>query len=244
MSARGQIRRAGSDRDAGKVRRTAPVGENMTSARHQQLQAPVAHTDILVLDYLAALWGATEDLPDGLRDDLLSTVADHIAVRRAAGQDDTERVLRLLGDPEDLAAAARRGRIPAHVTMHIGAPVGPPTDPRPAQRSAAAEYWAVGLLTAGSLVVPVAGPLAGLVLTGTSGRLTRTHKTIAMLLAVGPAFLSIFVGMALAALGALEASLMLFLAACLIGPVAAGLSLLPGIPERRPEAEPTRSRSY
>ncbi len=37
----------------------------MTSALHRQDTAPLAHRDVLVLDYLAALWAATDDLqPD------------------------------------------------------------------------------------------------------------------------------------------------------------------------------------
>jgi hypothetical protein len=217
----------------------------MTTARHRPLPAPVAHTDILVLDYLATLWGATEDLPDEVRDDLLATVADHIAARRAVtGQEDTERVLHLIGSPEGLAAAARRGRIPAHLTMPIGLPLGPPPEPAPRDRSPAAEYWAVGLLTVGAFMLPFAGPIAGLVLTMMSKCLSRAHKTIAALLTVGPGFLSLFLGFALAASGAGDAGLLLFMAAAVIGPVAAGLSLLPGIPERRPEPQPTWARAY
>ena len=44
--------------------------------------APLAHTDVIVLDYLAALWAQSEDLSPQQRDDLMSTVADYIQARR------------------------------------------------------------------------------------------------------------------------------------------------------------------
>jgi len=43
--------------------------------------APLAHTDVVVLDYLAALWAQSEELSPEMRDELMSTVADYIAVR-------------------------------------------------------------------------------------------------------------------------------------------------------------------
>ena len=44
--------------------------------------APLAHTDVIVLDYLAALWAQSEDLSPQMRDDLMTTVADYISARR------------------------------------------------------------------------------------------------------------------------------------------------------------------
>jgi hypothetical protein len=76
----------------------------MTSAERRPLPAPLAHTDVLVLDYLAGLWAAAGDLPPEVRDDLMAIVADYIAVRRTLPGDDAEYVLRLLGPPEALAA--------------------------------------------------------------------------------------------------------------------------------------------
>ncbi|WP_394328236.1 HAAS signaling domain-containing protein, partial [Couchioplanes caeruleus] len=90
----------------------------MTSGPYSDDTAPLAHSDVLVLDYLAALWAAGDDLDPDLRDELMTTVADYIAMRRAAGgepADDPSLILRRLGAPEALAAAARRGRMPAHL---------------------------------------------------------------------------------------------------------------------------------
>jgi len=90
----------------------------MTSVPHHYDTTPLAHTDGLVLDYLAALWGASEDLAPELRDELMTTVADYIAMRRtsvADPVDDPRHILHRLGPPDSLVAAARRGRIPAHL---------------------------------------------------------------------------------------------------------------------------------
>ncbi|MEU4220002.1 hypothetical protein AB0F10_32240, partial [Actinoplanes sp. NPDC026623] len=89
----------------------------MTSVPHHYDTAPLVHTDVLVLDYLAALWAAGEDLEPALRDELMTTVADYIAMRRTSPTDpidDPAQILHRLGPPEPLAAAARRGRVPAH----------------------------------------------------------------------------------------------------------------------------------
>ncbi|MFD0524207.1 HAAS signaling domain-containing protein [Paractinoplanes durhamensis] len=77
--------------------------------------APLAHTDVIVLDYLAALWAQSEDLSPEQRDSLMSTVADYIAARRVAAVDpleDAAAIVRRLGPPEDLVAAMRRGALP------------------------------------------------------------------------------------------------------------------------------------
>src|SRR5689334_22514841 len=65
----------GSRVDAGPTGWISIGGEKMTSA-------PLAHTDVVVLDYLAALWAESEDLSPELRDELVNTVADYIALRR------------------------------------------------------------------------------------------------------------------------------------------------------------------
>ena len=42
--------------------------------------APISLTDTIVLDYLAAVWAQSEDLTPQLRDELMTTVTDYIAV--------------------------------------------------------------------------------------------------------------------------------------------------------------------
>src|SRR5690349_10472788 len=95
------------------------LGEQMTAAQHWSDTAPLAHSDTLVLDYLGALWAETDDLAPELRDELMSTVADYIARRRVAGEDDPEVILRRLGPPEAIAASVRRGRMPPHLRLPV-----------------------------------------------------------------------------------------------------------------------------
>nr|WP_296075478.1 hypothetical protein [uncultured Actinoplanes sp.] len=156
--------------------------------------APLAHTDTLVLDYLAALWAQSEDLDPGLRDDLMTTVADYIAVRRRT-LDDPAEIIRRLGPPESLVAACHRGSIPVH--LKLPALVVPPPAPVPVTTSGGAvEFASVGLLTAGALVLPGLAPVAGMLLATGSSYWTPAQKTVAWTLTVG----SGAVGLALALL--------------------------------------------
>jgi hypothetical protein len=206
----------------------------MTSALHQPDTALLAHTDVIVLDYLAAVWAASDDLQPELRDELMSAVADHIARRRVANAHTGEsaaHVLRLLGPAEDLAAAARRGRLPVHLTVPTAAP-RPPTPP--VGEVGQVEYTAVALLTVGAVVLPGVGPLAGILLTCGSARWRPTQKVAAAVLAVGP----LMVGLLLAALALVADAgfgwAVLAYLAMVSGPFAAGLTLLPGLfPGRR-----------
>lgn len=206
----------------------------MTSVPHHYDNTPLAHTDVLVLDYLAALWGASEDLEPVLRDDLMTTVADYIAMRRtsvADPLDDPRHILHRLGPPESLAAAARRGRMPAHLHRPAApAPLPPPV----ATSSAHVEYAGVVLLTAGSVVLPVIGPLAGLLIVSGSPRWSPAQKAAAWVLAGLPVLLG-FVLLVAAFFfdgGGAEAMLLAYVT-MVCGAVIAGLSLLPGQAARR-----------
>ncbi|MEV6492547.1 hypothetical protein AB0M20_28605, partial [Actinoplanes sp. NPDC051633] len=104
----------------------------MTSAPNQDT-APLAHADVIVLDYLAALWAESEGLAHELRDELMTTVADYIAARRTSVSDpisDPEEIVGRLGPPEAIVASVRRGRMPAHLRMPLPPPV--PVRRRPA----------------------------------------------------------------------------------------------------------------
>ena len=204
----------------------------MTSVPHHYDTAPLAHTDILVLDYLAALWGAAEDLGPDLRDELMTTVADYIAMRRSSPVnplENPEHILHRLGPPEGLAAAARRGRMPVHLRRPVvAAPAAPPAQP-----SGSLEYAGIALLTAGSVVLPVICPLAGLLLVSGSPRWSPAQKTAAWVLATTPALLAFMMVFGALAFGGGEEVLVLGYLAMVAGAVIAGLSLLPGLAARR-----------
>ncbi len=72
----------------------------MTPAPSSDTTAPLAHSDVIVLDYLAALWAESEDLSVELRDELMTTVAEYIALRRTSVADP-------LADPEQIFDRAR-----------------------------------------------------------------------------------------------------------------------------------------
>jgi len=195
--------------------------------------APLAHTDVLVLDYLAALWAASDDLAPELRDELMTTVADYIAMRRVAQVDPIEdpgQVLRRLGAPEDLAAAARRGRIPAHLRRPVAAELAVPV---PVSGSSGAEYAGIALLTAGAVVFPVVSPLAGMLLVSGSPRWSPAQKTAAWVLAGGSVLFAFVMVIAGLASGLQDEVLVLGYLAMTGGAFLAGLTLLPGLTARR-----------
>ncbi|GAB1691251.1 HAAS signaling domain-containing protein [Krasilnikovia sp. M28-CT-15] len=191
--------------------------------------APLAHTDVLVLDYLAALWAETEDLTPELRDELMTTVADYVARRRAAGGEDPERIIRRLGPPEDLAAAVRRGRMPPHLRL-------PALRPVPATAAAVGtttDYVAVTLLSIGAVFLPVVAPLAGMALVSGSPRWSPAQKAAAWVLAATPSvcgMLLLLAGMLLAT--SVGPVVLLAYLAMVAGPFVAGLTLLPGLSAR------------
>jgi len=205
----------------------------MTAVPHHHDTTPLAHTDVLVLDYLAAVWGASEDLAPELRDELMTTVADYIAMRRTSVADpleDPRHILHRLGPPEALAAAARRGRMPAHLRRPVApAPLPPVSGPS----SGAVEYAGIALITAGSVVLPVICPLAGLLLISGSPRWSPAQKTAAWVLAGLPVLLSFVMMLAVIAVGGGAEALLLAYLFMVGGAIISGLSLLPGLAARR-----------
>jgi hypothetical protein len=221
----------------------------MTTAPHRDAtpagQAALAHGDVIVLDYLAALWAESDDLSPELRDELMSTVADYIAMRRTSTSDplaDPEQIVGRLGPPEVLVAAVRRGRMPMHLRLPVPprtASMAPAVVPATVAGPSAADSTAIVLLMAGSFVMPVVSPLAGLVLVSSSQRWSREHKAAAWVLAVGGTAAALFVMVLLAAAtsNAGPALVMAYLI-MVTGSVVAGLCLLPGLGRRhgRPSA--------
>jgi hypothetical protein len=185
--------------------------------------APLAHDDVLVLDYLAALWAAADDLPPETRDDLMNTVAGYITMRRDLA-DDPSRVLSRLGPPEDLVAAVLRSGTPTHLRLPVYAPPQPP--PLPPARTGGSDQVAIALLTGGAVVLPMVGQAAGLLVATVSPRWTGAQKAAAWLLVGGPPagtflLLAILAGVSVfSGLG----FFMIYAAAC-AGSIVAGLAL-------------------
>ncbi|WP_306204121.1 hypothetical protein [Actinoplanes sp. RD1] len=185
--------------------------------------AALAHADTLVLDYLAALWAATEDIEPGLRDELMTTVADYIALRRAG--EDPSVALQRLGPPGALADSVRRGRIPVHLRTPARPAVAQPPAAPPAP---AADAVALGLLTAGSVFLPGAGPLAGTVIALASPRWTAGPKVAAAALSTGSVLLSFLVLVAALSTSLSLPGLVISYILGIAGANLAAVTLLPG----------------
>jgi hypothetical protein len=207
--------------------------------------APLAHTDVIVLDYLAALWAQGEDLSPQLRDDLMSTVADYIQARRmaAAPLEDAAAIVQRLGPPESLVEAARRGQTPAHIRLPaLIPPPPPPLAPMvPGQMAGVAEYFAVGMLTAGALFLPVISPVGGMLLASASPHFTAAEKATGWTLTAGSAAAGVFLTLFFVSLPFhTDAALLLIYLALTAGSFAAGMWLLNALRRRQGSAPPGR----
>lgn len=137
-------------------------------------------TDPLVRDYLSRLDAAAWPLPADRRSDLVGEVGEHIeSALGAAGRRDevtVRNVLERLGPPEEIVAAEAGA---------AGAPT-PAGTPSPASPTVAAvspfggmEIVALLLLTVGAVILPVVGPLTGLMLVWLSPQWRTREKVIA-----------------------------------------------------------------
>jgi uncharacterized membrane protein len=131
----------------------------------------------LAEDYLARLDRAAHALPPQDRDELLAELRSHLQAGLAPGATDADvlNFLAELGSPEEIVAAAQ----PEHSTS---LPAAMP----PASRWGTLEVIAVLALTVGTFVLPVVGPLVGIVLVWGSTRWTRHEKWIATALTALP----------------------------------------------------------
>jgi hypothetical protein len=184
--------------------------------------APLAHTDVVVLDYLAALWAQSEDLDPGLRDDLMSTVADYIAFRRtstASPLDDPAEIIRRLGPPESLVAAVGRGSLPPHIRLPALVPPPSPaaTGGGAATAGGVAEFTAIGLMTAGAVVLPGVGLVAGMLLASGSPHWSPQQKATGWILALGAGAAAFAFTVFVAASGLAGAAAALFIYMVLTG---------------------------
>lgn len=142
---------------------------------------PAMDGDALVGDYLARLRTSAEALPGLRRAELEAEVAEHIetALETAGSRDEltVRNVLERLGPPADIIAAefgASRGQESVAGQM------------RPAierSRWGPIEILAVLFLLVGGFVIPIIGPLVGLVLAWFSSQWTRREKVIATVIA-------------------------------------------------------------
>lgn len=124
--------------------------------------------DRLVDAYLKYLTTATEPLPKERRTDLIADVTSHIAEARAAGAEseaDVRAMLKQLGDPDDIVAAATDGLV--LVDRH-----------QPRLRGQ--DIAALVLLPFGGYLAFV-GWFVGVVLLWTSDRWTRKEKLLGTL---------------------------------------------------------------
>jgi len=142
----------------------------------------------LAEDYLVRLDRAAHSLPPPDRGELLAELRSHLQTGLPPGATDADvlNLLHELGSPEDIVAAAS----PERPTQPVPAPS------RPASPWGALEVIAVLALTVGTFVLPVIGPLVGIVLVWTSTRWTRREKGIATVLTALP-FVTLALGAAM-----------------------------------------------
>jgi hypothetical protein len=141
----------------------------------------------MVRAYLDRLRAVSGNLPPERRDELLAEVREHIDAALAAdphgGREVAARnVLDRLGSPEEIVRAESEGALPA--------PPGPrPLPAPPASPWGGLEIAAVVALAIGGMVLPMMGPLVGLVLAWSSSRWTTAQKLVASALALLPVLL-------------------------------------------------------
>lgn len=128
-----------------------------------------------VARFLARLDSEAAVLPPSRREELLAEISEHLREALAGAADDAQvrSVLDRLGDPADIVAAETdgaprvTGAAPVQLVVQPGSPWG------------GLEVAAVLLLTVGLFVVPVVGPLVGIVLAWLSPQWTRREKVVA-----------------------------------------------------------------
>jgi len=155
--------------------------------------------DALVIDYLGRLDSAAGSLPPSRRAELAGEVRQHIeiALAEAGGRDEVtvRNVLDRLGPPDEIVEAERGAGGPAPGWTIPPAAVG---------RSGwgAVEIVAILLLTVGAVLLPIIGPLLGLIFVWASAQWTTRQKLIATAIVVVLAILPIILLLGVRAGGA------------------------------------------
>lgn len=138
----------------------------------------------LAEEYLSRLERAAQALPPPDRDELLTEIRNHLhaGLPGAPSDADVRNLLQELGRPEDIVAAA--GVVPRD----------DPPDPGPPSLWGVVEIIAVLGLTVGTFVVPLVGPLVGIVLVWMSAQWTRREKVVATVLSILPVLILVLGG--------------------------------------------------
>lgn len=133
------------------------------------------NADALVSDYLGRLEAAAWPLPPERRTELASEVREHIeaALAEAGSRDEVtvRNVLDRLGRPEEIVAgeAAGTGQSPPAVSVNVG-----PS----ASGVGAVEIAAILLLTLGAFLLPLIGPIIGLIFVWMSSAWSTRVKVV------------------------------------------------------------------
>jgi hypothetical protein len=157
----------------------------------------------LVRDYLGRLHAAGWGLDPARRDELVAEVGAHIdeALRAASaagrhGEVVVRNVLERIGPPEEIVRAESEDQAygvagappsPRSAFAAPGNQAGQATTYSEASWWGPVEIFAVLLLSVGSFLLPVIGPISGIVLLWVSTRWTRTQKVAGSLLGLMPA---------------------------------------------------------
>ncbi len=145
----------------------------------------------LAEDYLVRLDHAAAGLPRQDREELVSELRSHLesALPADATDADVLNVLDGVGTPEAIVAAA--------ASETSATPGEMPPEPRRTSPWGAVEVLAVLSLTVGTFVLPIVGPVLGLVLVWVSVQWTRREKTVATILSVLPVIALILAALSL-----------------------------------------------
>lgn len=133
----------------------------------------------LVRDYLSRLEATAQRLPIDRRAELIAEVREHIelALEESGNRDEAtiRTILDRLGSPETIVAAEEGGDYGN--APNSTAPATPPPT-QPGSRWGLLETIAVLLVTIGAVLLPILGPLVGIVLIIVSNRATWRTKLL------------------------------------------------------------------
>jgi len=146
------------------------------------------NVDALVSDYLGRLEAAAWPLPPERRTELTSEVREHIeaALSEAGSRDEVtvRNVLERLGRPEEIVAGEAAGSTPSGPAVSVS--VGPSMG-----GIGAVEIAAILLLTLGAFLLPLIGPVIGLIFVWLSSAWSTRVKVVVTAIVVAVVVLPI-----------------------------------------------------